>query len=153
MLDVMNLHVETFVKDYEKLIEDLKAVIKFEMGHEEALKASKPYFESFERKYGISVSDMASAMILLLRMRDYLQKNVDKNPGNITDIADLKAIDTYIEETFMKVYLDEALWRLERALDEALLRLKQAEAMRRAVGSGAIPGDKDGCFGGSSGGS
>ena len=27
------------------------------------------------------------------------------------------------------------------------------EAMRRALGSGAIPGDRDGCFGGSSGGS
>jgi len=153
MIDVMNLHVEQFVEDYKAMIERLKSEIKFEMGYDEALKASRPYFEEFERKYGIIVKDMAPAMILLLRMRDYLQRNVDRNPGNITYIADLKAIDNYIEETFMKVYLDEALWRLERALDEALLRLKQAETMRRALGSGAIPGDRDGCFGGSSGGS
>jgi hypothetical protein len=153
MLDVMNLHVETFVEDYKKLIEKLKSEIKFEMGQEEAWEASKRYFEEFERKYRISVRDMIPTMILLLRMRDYLQKNAERGPGNITYIADLHTIDNYIEETFMKVYLDEALRRLERELDEALLRLKQAEAMRRAVGSGAIPGDRDGCFGGSSGGS
>ena len=153
MIDVMNLHVETFVEDYKKLIEKLKSEIKLEMGQEEAWEASKRYFEEFERKYRISVRDMTPTMILLLRMRDYLQRNVDKNPGNITYIADLKAIDNYIEETFMKVYLDEALRRLERELDEALLRLKQAEAMRKSLGSGTIPGDSDGCFGGSSGGS
>jgi len=151
MLDVMNLHVETFVEDYEELIRKLKSEIKFEMGYKESLEASRPYFEEFERKYGIIVRDMAPAMILLLRMRDYLQKKVESNPNNITYIADLRAIDNHIEETFMKVYLDEALWRLERALDEALLRLRQAEAMRRSLGSGAIPGDRDGCFGGSSG--
>ncbi len=151
MLDVMNLHVETFVKDYEKLIEDLKSVVKFEMEYEAAWDASRRYFEEFERKYGIIVRDMAPTMILLLRMRDYLQKNAERNPDNIIYIADLKTIDTYIEETFMRVYLDEALRRLEEALDDALLRLRQAEAMRRALGSSAIPGDRDGCFGGSSG--
>jgi len=153
MIDVMNLHVETFVKDYEELIEKLKSEVKFEIGYEEALMASRPYFEEFERKYGIIVRDMAPTMILLLRMRDYLQKNVERNPGNITYIADLKAIDSYIEETFMRVYLDEALSRLGEALDEALRKLRQAEAMRRALGSTAIPGDRDGCLGGSSGGS
>jgi len=150
MIDVMNLHVETFVKDYEELIEKLKSEVKFEMGYEEALKASRPYFEEFERKYGIIVRDMAPTMILLLRMRDYLQKNADKG---FPYVADLKSIDDYIEETFMKIYLDEALWRLERALDDYLIRLKQAEAMRRSLGSTAIPGDRDGCLGGSSGGS
>ena len=153
MLDVMNLHVENFVEDYKELVKNLKSVVKFEMGYKEALEVSKPYFKDFERKYGVSLEDMAPAMILLLRMRDYLQRNVDRNPGNITYIADLKAIDNYIEDTFMKVYLDEALRRLEEALDNYLIRLKQAEAMRRALGSGAIPGDRDGCFGGSSGGS
>jgi len=153
MIDVMNLHVETFVKDYEKLIEDLKSVVKFEMGYSEAWEVSRRYFEEFERKYGIIVRDMAPTMILLLRMRDYLQRNVERNPGNITYIADLKAIDNFIEETFMRVYLDEALSRLEEALDEALRRLRQAEAMRRALGSTAIPGDRDGCFGSYSGGS
>jgi hypothetical protein len=153
MIDVMNLHVEQFVEDYKKLIKDLKSVVKFEMRHEEALKASEPYFEEFQRKYGVSVEDMAPALILTLRMRDYLQKNVEKNPGNITYIADLQTIDNYIEETFMKVYLDKALQRLELALSDYLVRLKQAEAMRRYLGSGTIPGDKDGCFGGSSGGS
>ncbi len=151
MLDVMNLHVETFVKDYEKLIEDLKSVVKFEMEYEEALDASSPYFKDFERKYGVSLEDMAPTMILLLKMRDYLQKKVESDPGNIAYMADLQTIDTYIEETFMRVYLDEALRRLEEALDDALLRLRQAEAMRRALGSTAIPGDRDGCFGGSSG--
>ncbi len=151
MLDVMNLHVETFVKDYEELIEKLKSVVKFEMGYKEALDASRPYFKDFERKYGVSLEDMAPTMILLLRMRDYLQKNAERNPNNITYIADLKTIDNYIEETFMRVYLDEALRRLEEAMNETLLRLKQAEAMRRALGSTAIPGDRDGCFGGSSG--
>jgi len=150
MIDVMNLHVETFVEDYKKLIEKLKSEIKFEMGHEEALEASKPYFKEFERKYGISVEDMAPALILTLRMRDYLQRNADK--GFIYK-ADLQRTDDYIEEYFMKVYLDKALQRLELALSDYLIRLKQAEAMRRAVGSGAIPGDRDGCFGGSSGGS
>ncbi len=151
MLDVMNLHVETFVKDYEKLIEDLKSVVNFEMEYKEALDASRSYFKNFERKYGVSLEDMAPTMILLLKMRDYLQKKVESDPGNIAYIADLKTIDTYIEETFMRIYLDEALRRLEEALDDALLRLRQAEAMRRALGSTAIPGDRDGCFGGSSG--
>ncbi len=151
MLDVMNLHVETFVKDYEKLIEDLKSVVKFEMEYEEALDASRSYFKNFERKYGVSLEDMAPTMILLLKMRDYLQKKVERNPGNITYIADLKTIDTYIEETFMRVYLNEALRRLEEAMNETLLRLRQAEAMRMSLGSTAIPGDRDGCFGGPSG--
>jgi len=150
MIDVMNLHVETFVEDYKDLIEKLKSEIKFEMEYNEALKASEPYFEEFESKYGISVKDMAPALIVILRMRDYLQRNADKG---LPYVADLQSIDNYIEETFMKIYLDKALWRLERALDDYLIRLKQAEAMRKSVGSGTIPGDRDGCFGGSSGGS
>jgi hypothetical protein len=153
MVDVVNLHVEQFVEDYREMIRKLKSEIKFEMGYEEALRASRPYFENFERKYGISVKDMAPALILTLRMRDYLQKQAERYPGNITYIADLKAIDNHIEEYFMKVYLDEALRRLELALSEYLVRLKQAEAMRRSLGSGTIPGDRDGCFGVSSVGS
>jgi hypothetical protein len=150
MIDVVNLHVENFVEDYKKLIEDLKAVIKFEMGHDSALQMSKPYFEAFERKYGISVEDMAPALIMVLRMRDYLQQNKDKGS---TYAMDLQKVDYHLEEYFMKIYLDKALQRLEMALDEYLVRLKHAEAMRRSVGSGAIPGDKDGCFDSSSGGS
>ena len=150
MIDVMNLHVEQFVEDYKKLIEDIKPVVKFEMGHDEALEASKSYFEEFEKKYGISVEDMSPALILALRMRDYLQKNADKG---FTYAADLQSIDYYIGEYFMKAYLDKALLRLELALGEYLVKLKQAEAMRKSLGSGTIPGDSDGCFGGSSNGS
>jgi hypothetical protein len=150
MIDVVNLHVETFVEDYKKLIEDLKSVVKFEMGYEEALKASKPYFEGFERKYGISVEDMAPALILTLRMRDYLQKNVDKG---FIYVADLQSIDNYIEEYFMRIYLDKALQRLELALSDYLIRLKQAETMRKSVGSGTVPGGSNECLGSSSGGS
>jgi hypothetical protein len=150
MIDVMNLHVETFVEDYKKLIEDIKPVVKFEMGHDEALEASKSYFEEFEKKYGISVEDMSPALILVLRMRDYLQKNADKG---FVYVADLQSIDNYIEEYFMKAYLDKALLRLELALSDYLVKLKQAEAMRKSLGSGTVPGDSDGCFGGPSGGS
>jgi hypothetical protein len=150
MVDVMNLYVENFVNDYKKLIEDLKSVVKYEMGHDSALSASKPYFEEFERKYGISVEDMAPALIMVLRMRDYLEKNKDKG---FTYVVDLQNVDYFIEEYFMKVYLDKALQRLEAALDDYLLRLKQAEAMRRSVGSGSIPGANDGCFNSSTGGS
>jgi len=152
MLDVMNLHVETFVEDYKKLIKDLKSVIKFEMGHEEALEASKPYFEKFERKYGVSVEDMAPALILTLRIRDYLQRKADVDKDFIY-MADLHRIDRFIDDYFMRVYLDKALLSLELALSDYLIRLKQAETMRKSLGSGTIPGDKDGCFGGSSGGS
>jgi hypothetical protein len=153
MMDVMNLHVEQFVEDYKQLIEKLKPVVKFEMGHDSALEASKSYFEEFEKKYGISVEDMSPALILVLRMRDYLQKNVDKG---FTYAADLQSIDYYINEYFMKIFLDKALQRLEMALNEYLIRLKQAEMMRKAVGSGNVPGkveDQDGCFGDSSNGS
>jgi Zn-dependent M16 (insulinase) family peptidase len=120
------------------------------MGHDSALEASKPYFEEFERKYGISVEDMAPALIMVLRMRDYLEKNKDKG---FTYTVDLQNVDYFIREYFMKMYLDKALQRLEAALDEYLIRLKQAEAMRRSAGSGSIPGANDGCFNNSSGGS
>jgi len=155
MLDVVNLHVEDFVEDYKKLIENLKPVITFEMGHDEAMEASKSYFEEFERKYGISVEDMAPALILVLRMRDYLQKEVDKKAGNeyAGAVVDLQSLDYFIQEYFMKIFLDKALQRLEVALSEYLIRLKQAEMMRKAVGSGNVPGkleDKDDCGGDSS---
>jgi hypothetical protein len=158
MVDVTNLYVENFVNDYKKLIEDLKSVVKYEMGHDESFEASKPYFEEFERKYGISVEDMAPALIMVLRMRDYLEKNLEKNKekgegSGFTYAVDLQNVDYFIREYFMKVYLDKALQRLEAALDDYLLRLKQAEAMRRSAGSGSIPGDNDGCFNSSSGGS
>jgi hypothetical protein len=153
MIDVMNLHVQNFVDDYTKLIEDLKLVIKYEMGHDEAMRASKPYFEEFERKYGISVEDMAPALIMVLKMRDYLQQNKDERGKSLTYTADLKNIDKVIEEYFMRIYLDRALQSLEAVLDEYMIRLKQAEVMRRSVGSGAIPGNNDGCFNISSGGS
>jgi hypothetical protein len=153
MMDVMNLHVEQFVEDYKQLIEKLKPVVKFEMGHDSALEASKSYFVEFEEKYGISVEDMAPALILTLRMRDYLQKNVDKG---FTYAADLQSIDYYIDEYFMKIFLDKALQRLEMALSEYLIRLKQAEILRKSMGSGNVPGkveDQDDCFGDSSNGS
>jgi hypothetical protein len=150
MIDVMNLHVQNFEEDYKKLIEDLKPVIKYEMGHDSALEVSKPYFEEFERKYGIGGEDMSPALIMVLRMRDYLEKNKDKD---LTYAADLQSVDYFLEEYFKRIYLDKALQRLEAALDEYLIRLKQAEAMRKSVGSGNIPGDSNGCFDSSSGGS
>jgi len=153
MMDVINFHVENFIQDYKQLIEDLKPVIKFEMGHDEALEASKSYFEEFEKKYGISVEDMSSTLVLILRMRDYLQRGakgeLEGNPLQYE--ADLMRIDHLLNEYVMKDFLDKALYRLEMALNDALVRLKQAEEMRKAVGSGNIPGDSDGCFDTSSG--
>jgi hypothetical protein len=49
MIDVVNLHVENFVDDYNQLIKNLKSVIKFEMGYDDALEAAKPHFDEFER--------------------------------------------------------------------------------------------------------
>jgi hypothetical protein len=155
MMDVMNFHVESFVQDYKQLIEDLKPVIKFEMGHKEALEASQDRFKEFERKYNISVEDMSSTLVLILRMRDYLQRGAkgefEGNPLQYE--ADLMKIDHLLNEYVMKNFLDKALYRLEMVLNDELVRLKQAEEMRKAVGSGNIPGDKDGCFDDSSGGS
>jgi hypothetical protein len=150
MIDVVNLHVENFVEDYNQLIKNLKSVIKFEMGYDDALEAAKPHFDEFERKYGISLEDMAPTLILVLRMRDYLQKNADKG---FTYAVDLQNLDYVLGEYIKKVYLDKALQRLELALSDYLIRLKQAETIRKSVGSGSIPGDSDGCFNSSSGGS
>jgi hypothetical protein len=83
-------------------------------------------------------------------MRDYLQKNADKG---FTYAVDLQNLDYVLGEYIKKVYLDKALQRLELALSDYLIRLKQAETIRKSVGSGSIPGDSDGCFNSSSGGS
>jgi hypothetical protein len=153
-VDVMNFHVQILEQDYKDLIEKLKSVITYDMSYTDALSASKDYFDEFERKYGIGVDDMAPTLILLLKMRDYFQRGMN---GEITTESlaeykiDLDTLDAALYGDIKRSFIDKALDRLKMSLNEDFVRLKQAEDMRKSVGSGTIPGDSDGCFDTSSG--
>lgn len=151
LVDVVNIHVEDFENNFNKLIEDLKGVIKYEMDYEKALDAARIYLREFERKYGITAEDMAGILILTLKMRDYMEKEITIN-GNVDDkvlrVA-LMPVDEVISD-IKEHFRYRVIERLKVAMYEGALRMKEAEEMRKAVGSVATPGDKDGCLTGAS---
>jgi hypothetical protein len=116
------------------------------------LEVGKSYFEEFERKYGITVEDMADALILVLRMRDYIEREIKGEVGraSASSYDDLDALDRLIYGELRRHFMDRVQERLQMAMSENALRLQQAEAMRRAAGSVARPGDNDGCLTGAS---
>ncbi len=142
-VDVVNFHVKNFEKDYEELIKNLRSVITYEMDYESSVSASRSYFDEFERKYGIGLDDMAPTLILLLKMRSYLEKGAK---GEITDrplmeyVSDLQDIDLLLYGDIKKSFLAKVLDKLEMAMNENLARLKVAEEMRKSTGSGNLPG-------------
>jgi hypothetical protein len=158
-VDSVKIYIDNFVEDYDKLLENLKSVVKYNMSHEEVMSLSEPLFDEFKRKYGIGVDDMSPTLVLLLRMRDYLDKKVKgeiPSDTKVEDYNDLSEIDMVLKGDVKRYFLGLALDSLEMSIIENAMRLKQAETMRKAVGSGNMPGkleDKDDCGGDSSGGS
>jgi hypothetical protein len=158
-VDSVKIYIDNFVEDYDKLLESLKSVVKYNMSHEEVMSISKPLFDEFKRKYGIGVDDMSPTLVLLLRMRDYLDKKVKGEiPSNtkVEDYNDLSEIDMVLKGDVKRYFLGLALDSLNMSIIENATRLKQAETMRKSVGSGNVPGklgNEDDCFGDSSGGS
>lgn len=151
--DVMNLHVDNFEQDYKSLLDNLKSAITYDMSYREAFEAGKPYFEEFERKYGVSVEDMAPTLILLFKMRDYFEKGMTTDENNKVRYAvSLSKIDQLLNGDVKKAFLGKAIDKLEMVLNENFVRLKQAEALRRTTGSGNLPtqnGVSDECVGSS----
>jgi hypothetical protein len=78
VVDVINIHTEDFERNFNQLIKDLKGVIKYDMDYEDALRAAEAYLKDFERKYGITAEDMAGLLILVLKMRDYMEREVPR---------------------------------------------------------------------------
>ncbi len=147
LVDVVNLHAEDFEKNFNELIENLKKRIKYDMDYEEALKTAKDYLKDFENKYGITVEDVAGILILVLKIRDYMEMEITAN-GNVDDkvlrVA-LMPVDEVISD-IKEHFRYRVIERLKLAMYENSLRLKEAEEMRKAVGSVATPGDKNGCL-------
>jgi hypothetical protein len=150
-VDVVNIHVEDFERNYNQLIEDLKRVIRYDMDYVEALEAGKSYFKEFERKYGITVEDMAPTLILVLKMRDYIAKEIEDGMASASSYEDLFDLDRLIGRELKMHFMDRVKESLRWAMTEHALRMQQAEAMRRAVGSQARPGVSDDCLTGASG--
>jgi hypothetical protein len=151
IVDVVNIHVEDFERNYNQLIEDLKRVIRYDMGYFDALNASRDYLKEFERKYGITVEDIAPALILVLRMRDYIVKEIENGMASFSSYEDLYDLDRLISRELKIHFMDRVKESLRWAMTEHASRMQQAEAMRRAVGSQARPGVSNDCLTGASG--
>jgi len=151
LVDLVNMHVEDFEKNFEDLIEKLKGAITYDMDYEDALEDVKGPLKEFEDKYGITVQDLAGILILVLKMRDYMEKEITANRNvdeKVLKLA-LMPIDNVLSD-IKEHFRYRVRERLQLAMYENALRLKQAEEMRKAVGSVATPGDKDGCLVGAS---
>jgi hypothetical protein len=151
LVDLVNMHVEDFENNFNKLIEDLKGKVKYNMDYEDALEAVKGPLDEFEKKYGITAQDLAGILILVLKMRDFMEKEITAN-RDVDDKAlqlALMPIDNVLSDIkeHFRYRVHESL---QLAMYENALRLKQAEEMRKAAGSVATPGDKDGCLVGAS---
>jgi hypothetical protein len=135
LVDVVNMHVEDFEKNFDKLIEDLKGVIKYDMDYEEALNAAKEPLQEFERKYGITAEDMAGLLILALQMRDYMEKEITAN-GNVGEKrlqVELIPVDELLSD-IREHFRYRVIERIKLAISENALRLREAEEMRMGVG-------------------
>jgi hypothetical protein len=151
LVDLVNMHVEDFEKNFEDLIEKLKGAITYNMDYEDALEAVKGPLDEFEKKYGITAQDLAGILILVLKMRDFMEKEITAN-RDVDDKAlqlALMPIDNVLSD-IKEHFRYRVHERLQLAMYENALRLKQAEEMRKAAGSVATPGDKDGCLVGAS---
>jgi hypothetical protein len=151
VVDVVNIHTEDFERNFNKLIEDLKGRVKYDMDYESALEVVKVPLEEFEEKYGITVQDLAGILILVLKMRDLMEREITAN-GKVDDKVlqlALMPIDDVLSD-IKEHFRYRVIERLQLAMHENALRLKEAEEMRKAVGSVATPGDKDGCLVGAS---
>jgi len=151
VVDVVNIHTEDFERNFNKLIEDLKGKVKYDMDYESALEVVKGPLEEFEEKYGITVQDLAGILILVLKMRDAMEREITAN-GKVDDKVlqlALMPIDDVLSD-IKEHFRYRVIERLQLAMHENALRLKEAEEMRKAVGSVATPGDKDGCLVGAS---
>jgi hypothetical protein len=151
VVDVVNIHTEDFERNFNKLIEDLKGVVKYDMDYESALEAVKVPLEEFEDKYGITAQDLAGILILVLKMRAFMEMEITAN-GEVDEKTlklALMPIDNVLSD-IKEHFRYRVIERLTLAMHENALRLKQAEEMRKAVGSVATPGDKDGCLTGAS---
>jgi hypothetical protein len=151
LADAVNLHAEDFENNFSKLIENLKREIKYETDYEEALKIAKRHLKDFERKYGIVAEDMAGILILVLKMRDFMVKEITAS-GEVDEAVlqlALMPIDNVLSD-IKEHFRYRVIESLRNAIYEHALRLREAEEMRRAVGSVATPGGKDGCLTGAS---
>ena len=151
VVDVVNIHTEDFERNFNKLIEDLKGRVKYDMDYESALEAVKGPLEEFEEKYGITVQDLAGILILVLEMRDLMEREITAN-GEVDEKV-LKLVLMPIDNVLSDIkehFRYRVIERLQLAMYENALRLREAEEMRKAVGSVATPGDKDGCLVGGS---
>ncbi len=151
LVDVVNLHAEDFERNFDELIKNLKGVIKYGMDYEDALKAAESYLEDFERKYGITAQDLAGILILVLKMRDYMEREITANrvvDDKVLRLA-LMPIDNVLSD-IKEHFRYRVIESLKLAMYENSLRLKEAEELRKAVGSIATPGGKDGCLTGAS---
>jgi hypothetical protein len=151
VVDVVNIHTEDFERNFNKLIEDLKGKVKYDMDYESALEAVKGPLEEFEEKYGITVQDLAGILILALEMRDLMEREITANgevDEKVLKLA-LMPIDNVLSD-IKEHFRYRVIERLQLAMYENALRLREAEEMRKAVGSVATPGDKDGCLVGAS---
>ncbi len=147
LVDVVNIHTEDFEKNFDELIKNLKGVIKYEMDYEDALKATEGYIKDFERKYGITAEDLAGILILTLKMRDFMERKITAN-GKVDDKVlrlALMPIDNVLSD-IKEHFRYRVIERLKLAMHENSLRLKQAEELRKAVGSVATPGGRDDCL-------
>jgi hypothetical protein len=147
LVDVVNIHTEDFEKNFNELVENLKRVVKYDTDYETDLEAVKGKLEKFEEKYGITVQDLAGMLILVLKIRDLMEREITAN-GNVGDkelkfaLMPIDSVLSDIKEHFRYRVIE----RLSLAMYENALRLREAEEMRKAVGSAATPGDKDGCL-------
>jgi hypothetical protein len=151
VVDVVNIHTEDFERNFNKLIEDLKGKVKYDMDYESALEVVKAPLEEFEDKYGITVQDLAGILILALKMRDLMERKITAN-GEVDEKV-LKLALMPIDDVLSDIkehFRYRVIERLQLAIYENALRLREAEEMRKAVGSVATPGDKDGCLVGAS---
>ncbi len=151
LMDVVNLHAEDFKRNFDELIRNLKGVIKYGMDYEDALKAAEGYLEDFERKYGITAQDLAGILILVLKMRDYMEREITANrvvDDKVLRLA-LMPIDNVLSD-IKEHFRYRVIESLKLAMYENSLRLKEAEELRKAVGSIATPGGKNGCLTGAS---
>jgi len=147
VVDVVNIHTEDFERNFNKLIEDLKGKVKYDMDYESALEVVKAPLEEFEDKYGITVQDLAGILILALKMRDLMERKITAN-GEVDEKV-LKLALMPIDDVLSDIkehFRYRVIERLQLAIYENALRLREAEEMRKAVGSVATPGDKDGCL-------
>jgi hypothetical protein len=151
VVDVANLHAEDFEKNFNELLRDLKGRVKYEMDYEDALKAVEGPLKDFERKYGIVAQDLAGILILTLKMRDFMVKEITANrevDEKVLQLA-LLPVDNILSD-IKEHFRYRVIESLRNAMYEHALRMNEAEKMRRALGSFATPGAINGCLTGAS---